>query len=136
MWMKALLVSTLLAGCASAPMHADGRLVTLADAGPVPEDQAAIVLGVLKEALRDPESAKVEIDRAPRRVIVSKLLERKGGAAWELCPLVNAKNAYGGYTGYKRVHILWNERVVDYSVGDFGDEVCRGVIPIYAAVER
>lgn len=136
MWMKALLVSTLLAGCASAPMHADGRLVTLADAGPVPEDQAAIVQEVLARILKDPDSARVVIDRAPRRVVMSKIGFRPGGAGWELCPSVNAKNEFGGYTGARRVFILWNGEVREVLANEFGQSVCAGTGDAYAAVER
>lgn len=115
-----------LAGCATHPVGPDGRPQTLQDAGPPPSDQMAAVRDVLKYRLRDFDSAKIELDRAPRRVVMPTWLEHPGGAGWELCPNVNAKNVYGGYVGYKRVLILWkNGAAVDVFDGDHGDFLCR-----------
>lgn len=127
----------MIAGCASHPTTPDGRPQTLQDAGPPPADPMAVVRGVLKYRLRDFDSAKIELDRAPRRVVMGSWLEHPGGAGWELCPNVNAKNAYGGYTGYQRTFILWrNGSVVDVIDGDFGEAYCTERNNFRLAVDR
>lgn len=114
-----------LTACSSHPTTPDGRPQTLQDAGPPPADPMAVVKGVLKYRLRDFDSAKIEMDRAPRRVVMASGFMSQGGAGWELCPNVNAKNAYGGYVGYQRTYILWrNGAVVDVADGYMGDAYC------------
>ncbi|HJV26854.1 MAG TPA: hypothetical protein VJ673_14290 [Aromatoleum sp.] len=115
-----------LQGCGTAPVGQDGRRLTLADVGPAPQDPMQIVRESLKYRLKDPDSAKVELDRAPRPVVFAGTIGTNGGAGWELCPQVNAKNGFGAYTGYKRVFILWNSgSVVDFIDDYLGDAYCR-----------
>lgn len=133
----ALLIVTGLAGCASHPTGPDGRPLTLADAGPPPADQETAVRAVLKYRLRDYDSAKIELDRAPRRVVMSPYLDLSGGAGWEMCPMVNAKNVYGGYVGYQRVFILWKNGVaVAYADGATGAAWCDERNSFRLAVDR
>jgi len=120
------ILATGLTACASAPTGEGGRAVTLADAGPAPADALGLINRELRTRLKDPESARVAIAREPRRVVFATSSFNKGGAGWEICAQVNAKNSFGAYTGVKQVFMLWNTgRVVDFIDGDLGNAFCR-----------
>jgi hypothetical protein len=51
----------------------------------------------LSKTLKDPDSAK--FDWGPVKYV-------QGSASTEYCGIVNAKNSYGGYTGYQMYHAI------------------------------
>lgn len=119
-------VIAILTGCATAPTGPTGQLQTLADAGPAPADPQKVIAEVLRTRLKDPDSARVQLTKPPRAVVFAKTAATNGGAGWELCPEVNARNGYGAYTGYKRMFILWrNGHVVDFIDGHLGEAYCN-----------
>jgi len=66
-----------------------------------PTDREFIKLGedVVRHSLKDPDSAKFESSYKP-----------SGENDGHLCGKVNAKNSYGGYTGYKNYYVYINTK--------------------------
>ena len=117
----------LLSACMSPPVDQAGRKLSLADAGSPPGDVEKVVRDALRYRLKDFDSAKIELPFSPRPVVFAKAPGlNSGGAGWEICPRVNAKNSYGGYTGFKTIFILWNQgEVIDFNASDMADFWCR-----------
>ena len=87
----------------------------------------AIVRDALRYRLKDPDSAMVKLVGSPYPMVINKTMVTNGGAGWWICAEVNAKNSYGGYTGYKHVFIFWRAgEVLDYLDDDMGQIACRG----------
>ena len=104
-----------LVACTIYPTDRNGRKLTLEDVGPPPADVAEAVRNALRYQLKDFDSAKIEIPVSPRPVVFAKAPGlNNGGAGWEICPMVNAKNSYGAYVGFSPAFILWNKgEVID-----------------------
>lgn len=117
----------LLAACTTPPIDQSGRKLTLADAGPPPTDVTEAVRSALRYKLKDFETAKIELPLSPRPVVLGKTYGMKvGGAGWEICPMVNAKNSYGAYTGFKPMFILWNNgQVIAFDSSEMAEFWCR-----------
>lgn len=80
--------------------------INYAAAGAYPTNYDQIVRTHLEDILRDPSSADVHEKRRPRLgawFSGGGLLtgRRKGQPFWFVCYKINAKNAYGGYVGFK-----------------------------------
>lgn len=90
-------------GCAS-PSGSDG------DYGPKPTDPDRIMQDYLRGQLKDPYSAQVEM-RAVGRITTKSSLLVPTTYGWGICAVVNAKNSYGGYTGFKPVVVIWRSGV-------------------------
>lgn len=115
-----------LAACTTAPTGQGGKPLTLADAGPKPADAMAIAKAAMLPILKDPESARFQLIRPARPVVTGTTMIHQGAAGWEICVNVNAKNSYGGYTGYRTTYLLWNSgRVVLHDSSPFGETLCR-----------
>lgn len=125
----AALTGAIVVGCATAPTDSSGRPLTIADAGPPPASPEAAMRAALRQRLKDPDTAMVTMVGKPKPMVVKAMPGYiNGGAGWRLCAEVNAKNSYGGYTGYRRIFVLWHEgRVVNFFDGDEGAIACRGV---------
>ena len=119
----AILSLVLLGGCGSLPTPEE---ISTADYGQYPDNYEAIVKGFYNMALKDPESAKYSNITAPYRTYLgSRLGDTKYG--WLTCATVNAKNSFGGYTGYTTDGLLIkNGTVIQYvPKGDWwGNRVC------------
>jgi hypothetical protein len=115
-----LCLALLLCGCTTAPTAPDGSLLGPSDFGPRPDDPAAIVAEHLRTRLRDPYSAQIEV-RGLNQVTVKGSLITRAAFGWGICAGVNAKNAYGGYSGFKNVVVVWRQGSgVVSSYGDLG----------------
>ncbi|WP_343590149.1 hypothetical protein [Paracidovorax wautersii] len=96
-----------LAGCASSfekPNYAP------ADWGPEPVGYETTIKTSFEAVLKDPESARYRFEK-PMRAYKNDGLIRGGKVIWVgyLVPVyVNAKNGFGGYTGFKRYSALLN----------------------------
>lgn len=124
------------AGCAVAPASEDGRPLTLDDAGPRPASADAVIREAIRYRLKDPDSAMFRVIGEPWRMVTNKTMVTNGGAGWDMCFEMNAKNSYGAYTGYKPTYLLWNSgRVIEYLDDDFGEIACRDrkALPMSAA---
>lgn len=112
--LPALLLLAALAGCASGPG-------TPADYGPKPTDPMRVMRDYLRVALKDPYSAQIEM-RAVGQITNRTSLFTPMLYAWGICAEVNAKNAFGGYTGFKPVIVLWRaDRGIVEGYGTGGD---------------
>lgn len=115
----------LLSACATTSGGPAGEPLTLADAGPAPRDALAAAKTALRDVLKDPESARVELIRPARPIVLARSMFSEGGAGWEICVSVNAKNSFGAYVGYKPYFILWHATGVKEIKGqDLGFGYC------------
>lgn len=66
-----------------------------------PSDKEFVKIGedVVRQGLKDPDSAKFESNYKP-----------SGDNDGHVCGRVNAKNSYGGYTGYKNFYVYINTK--------------------------
>lgn len=94
---------TLLAiGCTATPTDP-----MLADAGPRPIGHEHIVETWLADHLLDPYSVRDLTISEPRQGTVwTGLLNQGAVPAWYVCAGLNARNAYGGYTG-RQIYVLF-----------------------------
>lgn len=68
-----------------------------ADVGSKPTEYKSLVEGVIRNQLKDPDSAKFSGFSVPRKEV---MVERGSFVyGYSTCVFVNAKNSYGGYTG-------------------------------------
>ena len=97
-----------LAGCVSTsvppPTRAD---VAAADVGPMPEDYREQIAAALKIMLKDPESARVEYIGEPLKDYTTRLNDASVSFGWRVRVNVNAKNSYGGYTGWSEYQFFF-----------------------------
>lgn len=84
---SALVLVSTLAGCVSQPVQ-ERVIVTKKRDLTDPEKQ--IIENSVKDRLKDPDSAMFKLPKV-----------NEDGKPDTYCGLVNAKNSYGGYTGYK-----------------------------------
>lgn len=87
------------------------------DYGAAPSREQAISIGeaYIKQDLLDPYSAHIDW---PFTIVpfTEKLPLSKRITGYATCVAVNAKNAYGGYTGVKLARIVYRDnKVIDYS---------------------
>lgn len=94
------LVAVSVLGCAS-PSGSD------ADPGPKPGDPGRIMQDYLRVHLKDPYSAQVQMRAVGRITTTRSSLLVPATHGWGICADVNAKNAFGGYTGFKPVLVIW-----------------------------
>ena len=105
-------LSLLLAACAAsqpahAPVQISMRTVRSANYGVYPKNYERQIRQYLNETLLDGDSARIRIITPPRKVLrlSNQGVQGSGRAGWDAfylaCADVNAKNAYGGYTGWQ-----------------------------------
>lgn len=114
--MIAVLAAGMLAGCTTTPPP---EVLAAADYGPYPENFEPIIKAYVAGRLRDPESAQYQFLNVPRKGYWGF-----GGAKYGhvVCAKINAKNAFGGYTGARISYFMIRDgRVIDASIGDAGD---------------
>lgn len=102
-----LLAGLFLAGCVT---QAD---LSKADWGPVPNDPEGRTRAYFEQTLKDPDSARYKFGALKKGWLKEGLVY--GGATrfgWVQIVSVNAKNGYGGYTGYETHYILFLGRKV------------------------
>jgi hypothetical protein len=107
----ALLLS--LAGCATPPTQEE---LATADYGPFPKDYQDTIRAYFDQTLKDPDSVRYKWRGEP-----SRGWETLGGKkfGWRVCVDVNAKNSYGGYTGYQTSYFMFqNHRIASMHHGN------------------
>jgi hypothetical protein len=100
-WIVGALV-VLVTGCASMPPTPEE--LARADYGPQisQEDAEAKAMGFLRQYLKDPESAKVEWGTVQKGWMrEARIYGGQLRFGYILSANINAKNSFGGYTGYK-----------------------------------
>ena len=92
----------LLAACASS-FDVSMQAVRNADYGPYPKNYQQLIRKRLDGNLLDARSAQIRFTTPPRKVFQLSRAPYKlnGRAYYAVCVEVNAKNAYGGYTGWQ-----------------------------------
>ena len=117
--MRALLAvaaAVALSGCAIGPTYlrtANGSVPVAEDAGPRPSRE--VIDQYLRASLRDPSSAQVERVVGPGFVNQKSHIITPAFYGWVTCFDVNAKNAFGGYTGFKRNALVVRDGRIVYT---------------------
>jgi hypothetical protein len=121
-----IVASVLLTGCGTVYESRRVELLKTAkveDYGPKPpadyqEKEKAFVLSLLK----DPESARFKIIGEPvPQIIQSAFASPRPLLVWQHFLNVNAKNSFGGYTGYQPYIFSWRDgEIVAYLTSDSG----------------
>jgi hypothetical protein len=76
--------------------------------GKAPSDNHAMQeQELIKVMLKDSDSAKFQVLNLETAIIPTSLLEPKVLPVWKSTVLVNAKNSYGAYTGFKTWHFYY-----------------------------
>lgn len=102
-----LLLSLALLGCASKALTTEEAMA--ADYGNHPSNYEEIVTDWFYETLKDPDSAKYRFESEPTKAYTRKAPVAGGGISefgYYIKVLVNAKNSYGGYTGWEEYRLL------------------------------
>lgn len=91
-----------------------------ADYGAVPGDYQQLIVAYYQDILKDPESAKYKFE-LPQRAYGNTGLAYGGGVTWIGMAVriqINAKNSFGGYTGFKPYTVFFtNGRVTGQAEG-------------------
>ena len=128
---KIFIVITLLslAGCVTTPT---ADQLANADFGAHPDNYKEFVINFMRFRLKDPNSAKYEF-KEPTQGYVNAAPIRGGGIigfGYLISFVYNAKNSFGGYTGWQRGKILFNNgEVLWYELG-----INKGYEPSYNKV--
>lgn len=98
------IVFSISAGCVTAPR--DVKTITDAEVGPYPADYQFTVQSYFEQVLKDPDSAQYQWPGKPFKGYARVNLGKDMLFGWVVPVIVNAKNSYGGYTGWKDHHVL------------------------------
>lgn len=102
-------VAVVVGGCATKPTQAD---LAQADFGDFPNDYETIVKSYYGEVLKDPGSVQYRNITHPK-VYATWGMGGPTRYGYLVCVTLNAKNSYGGYTGFQTDGILIrNDRVI------------------------
>ncbi|MEW5666227.1 hypothetical protein AB1288_07815 [Pseudomonas putida] len=96
-----------LAGCASGPTPE--QIASIDYGPPVDQEQAeSKVKFYFEGVLKDPYSAQYQFGKAQKGYVVGSAFDgRQLYAGYTMDVRVNAKNSYGGYTGYKAYRFVF-----------------------------
>lgn len=115
----AAILSVCLSGCGIAYKNAAEDFIRTqpesAWGSPPPAGHKEAEKAWIKTRLKDPESAQFRDGANQRVTIAASLTDPTVVPAWQSTIYVNAKNSYGGYTGYK-VHNFYYSSGVMYAV--------------------
>ena len=82
---------------------------------PPPADYKQRVTAFLRERLKDPESAQYDWKEPLRGVIQKGFASPNVMRAWLTPVNINAKNSFGGYTGFEPFSFAWKDgRMIAY----------------------
>ncbi|MDF7784134.1 hypothetical protein P4910_01190 [Pantoea stewartii] len=114
-----LLALATLAGCSATPKLTDfdpppnQQQISSANFGTLPANYQSQIEAFIKSRLLDPDSAKIEIG-TPYKAYSQD--NKAGGGkvryGWAVPVRTNAKNAYGGYTGYQPSRFIFDAGVM------------------------
>lgn len=108
----ALFAAVTLTACANQPSQQE---LLNADFGPMPTTGQFVsaVEKAIKRRLKDPSSAQFDYPYHAHKGWFKPLLEKRE-YGWWTCGLVNAKNSFGGYTGYAHFVAVYNAGRISY----------------------
>ena len=101
--------SLIVAGCAIQPTKDE---IAAADYGAPPTDHRTQIENYFSSSLKDPESVRYGEISEPRKGHASIANRWSGWSnvfGYHVDASINAKNSYGGYTGYKRYSFLFRD---------------------------
>lgn len=104
------------AGSACAGWHTPGKApdFTAAQCGPYPKNYKTLVTAALHERARDTASLQIKFGSPPVPGASCSSSTGDWTPAWRVIVLMNARNAFGGYTGPHRVIVqIFQGKVVD-----------------------
>jgi hypothetical protein len=114
--MKVLIVLCVLviSGCAYTPSNNE---LANADYGSQPINIEGSIKDSLLTTLKDPDSLQIKNITTPKKdfFLDPANFNTKFGYGWHVCALINAKNTYGAYTGYKNYHFFFKDNKVIYN---------------------
>lgn len=98
----ALAMTLMLSGCATPQTPPTAAQIKAAKFPDLPTDYKQQIMGLIGQQLKDPDSGKYKFAE-PRKVYLQDAVAAgsKVYYGWMFNVSVNAKNSYGGYTGYK-----------------------------------
>lgn len=96
-----------------------------ADFGPYPNDYEALIKQWAATGLKDPESARYGRISKPRKEWMVESLKPFYG--YSVCVDINAKNAYGGYTGAQKFWFMFRDGKIVRSQNTGG--IIAGIVP-------
>ncbi len=123
----------LLAACASS-FDVSMQAVRNADYGPYPKNYQQLIRKRLDGNLLDARSAQIRFTTPPRKVFQLSRAPYKlnGRAYYAVCVEVNAKNAYGGYTGWQtKRYSIYNGILEELTFDSVGLDMCDSTDEIY-----
>jgi hypothetical protein len=108
-------------GCASSA-KVDSDAAQLGYGEPLTANYQDIIKAFMEVRLKDSSSAIYKFTKEPYKAIISKSrIQGRGIDAngWLVTVLINAKNSYGGYSGFDQYEfMLRDNRVIRYRSGD------------------
>ena len=105
----------IISACATAPPAPSDVAFTNADFGAVPTNYEAIVKGYYDASLKDPDSVRYRSISTPQKQWIGTRGTESGQYGYLVCAVINAKNTYGAYVGYKTdAFLLRDGRIVRY----------------------
>jgi len=109
----AAILTFMISGCGIAYEANRSQLLktaTVGDFGPrPPANYQDIESDMIRDMLKDPDSAKIRFGELTTDAIQSGFASPKAILIWKNDALVNAKNSYGGYVGFQAYHFAWRD---------------------------
>ena len=103
----------LLSGCGLAYQAKSKKMLnsaTTADFGSEPPiDHQEMEKALIRPGLKDPDSAKFDFGAVVRTTIPSGFASPTPILVWRTDVNVNARNSFGGYTGFQPYHFAWRD---------------------------
>tara|TARA_R110002096_G_scaffold435548_1_gene661346 strand:- start:38 stop:376 length:339 start_codon:yes stop_codon:yes gene_type:complete len=99
---------TALAGCVTTQTMADRSITQAANYGEYPDDYEQIIKSIMMNKLKDPESAQYQFKGPIKAYLRSAPIAGGNPTVYGYMVYfkLNAKNSYGGYTGFKEYRML------------------------------
>lgn len=91
----------LLAGCGPMPTQPTDQQMNAANYGPPAQRAEQVIKAHYTQTLKDPDSAIFKPLGPPKQQWLASRADPVGVYGFMYCVTFNAKNAYGGYVGYK-----------------------------------
>jgi hypothetical protein len=93
------LAALMLGGCNTSPPGKEERAAV--NYGPRPENHEQIVRDYLRNRLTDPVTALVEFKAGPKQLYQRDTPTRDVQYGWAVCVMINDKNMYGAFNGFR-----------------------------------
>lgn len=110
----AIVIALSINGCAYTPSKQD---FSNANYGEPPTNIEESIKKSLYGILKDPDSVQLKDISEPKEdwFLNPANFNTKFDYGWHVCAMVNGKNSYGGYTGYKQYHFFFKNNAVSYA---------------------